>query len=328
MIPSKLKRGDQARIITPSRSIKVPFITQEIIDLAKNRLKSLGLEITFGKHIAERNFLDSSSVESRVEDLTRAFVDKDVHAVQTVIGGFNSRELLPHLDFEIIRKNPKILVGYSDITTLSNAFYAKTGLVTYNGPHFFDFGEKQGFDYTLDYFKKCLFSSDPFDVLASEKWSNDRWGASQDNRNFLPNQGHVVVNRGETRGKILGGNLVTLCGINGSEYFPEIGKDTILFLEEDAGQDLHTFNANLDSLILRPDFQNVVGLVFGRFEARSGITAKTVVEVVRYHQELDDLPVICDVDFGHTSPKITFPIGGSCRIVADLDKPRLTILEH
>jgi muramoyltetrapeptide carboxypeptidase len=328
LIAPKLKQGDKIRIVTPSRSIKLPFITSEIIELAEKRLKSLGLDPSYGKHVEERNLLDSSSVESRVEDLTQAFASKDIRMIQTVIGGFNSRELLPHMDYELIGKNPKILLGYSDITTLSNAFYARTGLVTYNGPHFFDFGEKQGFNYTLEYFKKCLFSNDPIDVMPSKQWSNDRWGASQDKRNFIENEGYVVASRGESRGRIIGGNLVTLVGLNGSPFFPTLEKDTVLFLEDDSSQNLHTFNGNLDSLMLRPDFENVVGLVIGRFEIGSGIRMQQLVEVLRYHRELEDIPIICGVDFGRTTPKITFPIGGKCRLVADPSKPAITVIEH
>jgi muramoyltetrapeptide carboxypeptidase LdcA involved in peptidoglycan recycling len=328
LIAAKLKPGDNVRIVTPARSIKLPFITKEIVQLAESRLKSIGLVPSYGKHVEEMNVIDSSSIKSRVEDLTEAFLNHDIRMIQTVIGGYNSRELLPHLDYDLIRKNPKILCGYSDITTLANAFYAKTGLVTYIGPHFFDFGEKQGFDYTLDYFKKCLFNKDPFDVLPSEKWSNDRWGAMQDRRNFIPNDGLIIVNRGEAKGRIIGGNLVTLVGVNGSEYFPTLQKDTILFLEEDGRQDLHTFNGNLDSLMLRADFENVVGLVIGRFTNESRITTENLIEVLKSHQVLDRIPIICGLDFGHTTPKITFPIGGTCRLVADQDKPAITIIEH
>jgi muramoyltetrapeptide carboxypeptidase len=328
LIPSKLKQGSRVRVVAPARSIKLPFITSEIVEQAEKRLRSIGLDPSFGKHVNEINFLDSSSISSRVEDLHDAFSNPDVAMIQTVIGGYNSRELLPFLDYELIRNNPKILVGYSDITALANAIYAKTGLVTYSGPHFFSFGEKQGFDHTLEYFKKCVFESNQFDVLPSEKWSDDRWGASQDQRNFSKNEGYAVVNKGEAKGRIIGGNLVTLTGINGSLYFPYLETGTVLFLEEDHSQNLHTFNANLDSLMLRPDFDNVVGMVFGRFESGSGITVQKLMEVLRYHDELDDIPIICGADFGHTTPLITFPIGGTCKLVADSEKPSLSVLEH
>ncbi len=233
--------------------------------------------------------MDSSEIESRVEDLNQAFANTDISMIQTVIGGFNSGELLQHLNYDLIRRNPKVLVGYSDITSLANAIYAKTGLVTYSGPHFFDFGEKQGFEYTMEYFRKCLFSSDPFDVLPSEKWSNDRWGLAQDQRTFFPNEGLIIANKGEAKGRIIGGNLVTLTSINGSPFFPPLKRDTVLFLEEDRGEDLYTFNRNLNSLILRPDFQNVVGIVIGRFEQESGITTQKLLEVLKYHRELNGI---------------------------------------
>jgi muramoyltetrapeptide carboxypeptidase LdcA involved in peptidoglycan recycling len=328
LIAPKLKRGDRVRIVTPSRSIKLPFITPEIIELAENRLRELGLHPSYGDHIDERNFLDSSAVESRVEDLNEAFANADIRMVQSVIGGFNAGELLPHLDYGLIRRNPKVLVGYSDITALANAIYAKTGLVTYTGPHFFDFGEKQGFDYTMEYFRKCLFSSDPFEVLPSEKWSSDRWGLAQDKRNFYSNEGYVVVSKGEAEGSIIGGNLVTLASINGSPFFPPLKRDTLLFLEEDRGEDLRTFNRNLNCLMLRPDFQNVVGIVIGRFEPESGINTQKLLEVLKYHQKLKAIPIIYGVDFGHTTPKITFPVGGTCRLVADAGRPVIRIIEH
>ena len=328
MIAAKLRSGDRIRIVTPSRSVKLPFITSDIIGLAENRLRELGLHSSYGKHTDERNFLDSSEIESRVEDLNQAFANTDISMIQTVIGGFNSGELLQHLNYDLIRRNPKVLVGYSDITSLANAIYAKTGLVTYSGPHFFDFGEKQGFEYTMEYFRKCLFSSDPFDVLPSEKWSNDRWGLAQDQRTFFPNEGLIIANKGEAKGRIIGGNLVTLTSINGSPFFPPLKRDTVLFLEEDRGEDLYTFNRNLNSLILRPDFQNVVGIVIGRFEQESGITTQRLLEVLKYHRELNGIPIIYGVDFGHTTPKITFPIGGTCRLVADPNKPALAIIEH
>ncbi|HVH15675.1 MAG TPA: LD-carboxypeptidase [Candidatus Angelobacter sp.] len=94
MIAPKLKPGDRIRIVTPSRSIKLPFITREIIELAENRLKSLGLVSSYGKHIDETNFLDSSSIDNRVKDLPDAFASHDICMIQTVIGGFNSGELL------------------------------------------------------------------------------------------------------------------------------------------------------------------------------------------------------------------------------------------
>jgi muramoyltetrapeptide carboxypeptidase len=115
----------------------------------------MGLELTYGDHVDERDVFDSSSIESRVVDLHAAFAESDVAAILTVIGGFNSNELLPHLDWDLIAANPKIFCGYSDITALQNAMVARTGLVTYSGPHWSTFGMRDYFDQTLEWFQRA-----------------------------------------------------------------------------------------------------------------------------------------------------------------------------
>lgn len=327
IFPPKLKRGDEARVVTPARSIKLPFITQEVQQLAAERLEGIGLKVTFGNHVGAKNHFSSSSVEDRVSDLNQAFQDSSVKMVLSVIGGFNSSETLPFLDYEKIRKNPKILCGYSDITALSNGIFAKTSLVTYSGPHFFEFGNQKGFEYTGDYFKKCLFSDEPFQVVPSTSWSNDRWANNQTARTFTPNEGPFTISKGKARGTILGGSLVTFQGLAGTPFFPGFA-NTILFLEEDDGEDLFTFNRNLTSLTLRSDFTEVRGIGIGRFQPESKISRLDLVEVVKNNRALQAIPIIGGLDFGHTTPKITFPIGGTCEILAEGDSPTVTIEKH
>jgi len=175
--PEKLKAGDEVRIIAPSRSMSI--ISEESREIANKRFADLDLKLSFGKHIEENDEFVSSSIQSRVEDIHDAFADKNVKAVLTVIGGFNSNQLLRYLDWDLIKNNPKILCGFSDITALNNAILAKTGLVSYSGPHYSTFGQKLYSDYTLDYFKKCLFSEDAFVIEQSEQWSDDAWYKNQ-----------------------------------------------------------------------------------------------------------------------------------------------------
>jgi muramoyltetrapeptide carboxypeptidase LdcA involved in peptidoglycan recycling len=327
IFPEKLERGDEVRVVTPARSIKLPFITQEVQQLAAERLAAMGLKVTFGNHVGALNHFNSSSVEDRVSDLNQAFQDSSVKIILSVIGGFNSNETLPYLDYEKIRKNPKILCGYSDITALSNGIFAKTSLVTYSGPHFFDFGDRKGFDYTGDYFRKCLFSNEPFQVVPSTSWSNDRWANDQATRTFTPNEGPFTISKGEARGTILGGNLVTFQKLSGTPYSPGFA-NTVLFLEEDNGEDLFTFNGNLTALTLRSDFTEVRGIVIGRFQPESKISRLDLVEVVKNNRALQRIPIIGGLDFGHTAPKITFPVGGTCEIRAEGDSPTLIIEKH
>ncbi len=328
MIPPKLKHGDGVKVVAPSNSLKSEtWITKEIQKIALDRLEKMGLKVSFGKHINESNEFGSSSIKSRVEDLHDAFKDPSIKMIITITGGFNSNEILPYLDYNLIKRNPKILCGFSDITALQNAIYAKTGLVTYSGPHFFGFGEKKGFDYTLEYFKKCLSESGPFEIKPSEKWSNDHWGNDQDNRNFVKNSGYFGINEGIAEGIIIGANCVTFHALSGTPFIPSF-KNTILFIEDDYEENILNFNRTLVSLTQNPEFSKVKGIVFGRFEEKSKIGEKELRSVVNNNEALKKIPIIGGVDFGHTTPQITFPIGGKARFEVKNNKVKLEVLEH
>ncbi len=324
----KLKAGDVVRVIAPARSLSMRWINnEEMKTIANRRFADLGLELTFGEHIYEIDDFNSSSITSRLDDLHAAFTDEQVKMIITVIGGFNSNQLLKYIDYDLITKNPKILCGYSDITALANAIFAKTGLVTYSGPHYFSFGDKQGFEYTLDYFRKCFLSNDPFELSPSAKWSNDRWIDSQDNRSFNENEGHWIINPGFSKGTIIGGNQCTLNLLQGTEYMPNIS-DSILFLEDDYEAHVATFDRDLQSIIHQPNFTNVKGIVIGRFQPESEMTRDLLAQIIKSKNELNSLPVVANVDFGHTTPQITFPIGGECEIELTSSKSKITISKH
>ena len=321
MIPSKLKKGDEIRIIAPSRTMKL--ISEEGKKLAEEKLKSLGFKVTYGKNIYESDEFDSSSIKSRVDDLHDAFQDKNVKAILTVIGGFNSNQILRYLDYNLIKKNPKIICGYSDITALNNAIYKKTGLVTYSGPHFSSFGMKKGFDYSLDYFKKCLIEEKEFEIKASKEWSDDKWYLDQEKREFMKNNGFLVINEGKAEGEIIGANLCTFNLLQGTEYMPNF-KNNILFIEDDYESKPHHFDRDLQSLIHLPDFNQIKGIVIGRFQKASEMTNEKLIKIIKTKKELNNIPVIANLDFGHTTPIFTFPIGGKVSISSN----EIKVLEH
>jgi len=323
--PKKLRSGDKICVIAPARSLAI--ISEDCRQIADERLTQMGLEIVFSQHAEESNELLSSSIKSRVEDLHTAFADAQIKAILTVIGGFNSNQLLQYIDWDLIKKNPKIFCGFSDITVLNNAIFAKTGLVTYSGPHYSTFGQKLYFDYTLEYFRKCLFSSAPFDILPSKSWSDDVWYKDQNNRDLIVNKGWVIINEGKAEGAILGANLGTFNLLQGTEFMPQF-EGTILFLEECAPAKAWDFDRELQSLIHRSDFSQVNGLVLGRFQKTSKITDKQLFDIVKTKKELDNLPIIANVDFGHTDPKITFPIGGTAKVITHSHDPKITISKH
>lgn len=326
--PEKLKAGDEVRIIAPSRSMSI--ISKESREIANKRFADLGLKLSFGKHIEESDDFVSSSIKSRVEDIHEAFADKNVKAVLTVIGGFNANQLLRYLDWDLIKNNPKILCGFSDITALNNAILTKTGLVSYSGPHYSTFGQELYFDYTLEYFKKCLMSDDSFEIEPSDNWSDDAWYKNQKERNLIKNDGFLIINEGKASGMILGANLCTFNLLQGTEYFPDL-KDSILFVEEDGmpGELSRVeFDRNLQSLIHQPGFENVKGIVIGRFQKASKLPDDILVKIIKTKKELENLPVIANVDFGHTDPKITFPVGGEVNLDVKDGKIKLEILKH
>jgi muramoyltetrapeptide carboxypeptidase LdcA involved in peptidoglycan recycling len=325
VFPTKLKSGDEVRVIAPARSLAI--ISEEVRRIANDRFSALGLKLSFGKHVEKKDDFASSSIESRIEDLHDAFRDKNVKAIITVIGGFNSNQLLRYLDWGLIRSNPKIFCGYSDITALNNAIFAKTGLVSYSGPYYSTFGQESYFDYTLEYFEKCLFSENPFEILPSREWSDDTWYEDQKKRNLIKNNGFFVVNEGAAFGTVVGANLCTFNLLQGTEYFPML-KNSVLFMEDDEESSPYTFDRSLQSLIHLPGFEGVRGIVIGRFQKASKMADDILTAIIKTKKELDNLPIIANVDFGHTDPKITFPIGGEVSLTVKDGRVKLKLRKH
>ena len=325
IFPAKLKKGDKVRVIAPVQSMAI--ITEESRSIATKRFKELGLELSFGKHIEEIDEFVSTSIESRIEDLHDAYRYPEIKAIFTVIGGFNSNQLFRYIDWDLIKNNPKIFCGFSDVTALNNAIYAKTGLVTYSGTHYSTFGQKLYFDYTLDYVKKCLFDDNSFKILPSSAWTDDRWWEDQEDRKPISNPGWLMINEGKAEGTILGANLCTFNLLQGTEYFPNL-ENSILFLEDDGESQLPNFDRDLQSVIHQPGFGGVRGIVIGRFQKITQMTDEKLIKIIKTKKELNNIPVIANVDFGHTSPMITYPIGGVAKISSSKKDSEIEILEN
>ncbi len=315
IVPEKLVAGDEVRIVAPARGLKL--IGQDSRVQALKIFAEMGLKVTFGKNTTDENFdmMGSSSIEKRIADIHEAFADPKVKAVFTVIGGSNSNQLLPYLDYELIRNNPKIFCGFSDITALLNAIYAQTGLVTFSGPHFSSLGMIKGCEYTIENLKKMIIGEGKNEIKPSPEWSDDLWFLDQEKRSFIKNEGWWVIRSGSAEGKIIGGNLGTFDLLLGTPYRPVFEADTILFIEDcfTSGGDAGAFERNLQALMYQEDFKNVRALVIGRFQKASEVSREKL-EFILDKPQLKNLPIIANVDFGHTTPLLTLPIGGSARI--------------
>lgn len=298
MIPNKLEYGDEIRVIAPSRSLSK--VREDIYDRALDYLTSQGFNVTFSKNCRECDEFNSSSIQSRVDDIHEAFADKNVKMIITCIGGFNVNQILPYLNYDLIKENPKILCGYSDITALLNAIYAKTGLVTYHGPHFSTFGFDIEANYTQSAFFDCVMGSGECTIRPSK--TSDEYS---------------VIQKGICSGNIVGGNLCTLNLLQGTPYMPDLN-EKILFIEDDnimGEYFIYEFDRNLQSLLQLPGADTIKGIVFGRFDISCELDEETLIKIIK-DKVPENIPVIFGVDFGHVFPMLTFPIGGKVRIFA------------
>lgn len=294
-------------------------------ELINQRFEELGLRLSFGDHVDERDDFDSSTITSRVEDLHAAFADPNVNAVLTVIGGFNSNEILPYLDWDLIAANPKIFCGFSDITALQNAILARTGLITYTGPHWSSFGMRDHFEQTLAWFVQALFGDSTIEVQPARSWTDDLWFIDQVDRHPLPNAGWWPLRPGDAIGRLVGGNLCTFNLLQGGDYRPTL--DGAMLLVEDDDRSLPTdFARDLTSLLQVPDAASLAGLIIGRFQRRSGMTRELLQEILSRQPALDRVPVLANVDVGHTSPILTLPIGGTAELRTSHHHSSLRIL--
>ena len=325
MIPAKLMPGDEVRVVSPSSGLG--FISEKLRAVSEARLEALGLRVSYGGAGAVLDRFDSSPAGERVSELHEAFADGGVRGMLTIIGGYNSNQLLGRLDYDLIRENPKVLCGFSDITALATAIHAKTGLVAYSGPHFSTFSMERGLGYTLDHFERCLMRDGPYVVEPADHWSDDPWYLDQENRDFVPNPGYEVLNEGEAGGRMLGGNLGTLALLSGTSYMPDLD-GAVLLLEDDEEIQPHHFDRTLQSLIHQPGFEDVRGIVFGRFQRASNMDLETLKEIVGAKPELDRLPIVANASFGHTTPAFSFPIGGSGTLRAHVGDVELRIETH
>ena len=309
MIAQKLKQGDEIRVIAPSRSLAAVWV--EKYEKALAYLESQGFKVSFSKHSREMDEWNSSSIQSRVDDIHKAFLDDKVKAILTAIGGFNVNQILEHIDYDIIRQHPKILCGYSDITALLHAVYAKTGLVSYHGAHFSTFGFDLEAEYTQKAFFDCVMNNDNITIHPSQAAKK-----------------YTIIQQGTCEGTIIGGNLCTLNLLQGTQFMPQTD-DVVLFLEDNnimGDYFKYEFNRNFQSLLQAFGTEKIKGVVFGRFDDSCKMSADVIKSIIA-DKLPKDIPVVYGADFGHVFPMITFPIGGKVRVEA-FDDPVIEIITH
>ena len=307
----KLKKGDHIRVVSPSSSIQ-SIGGFEANLAAKERLEELGFHVSFSSNYFEHDLFDSASITSRVEDLHEAFADESVDAILATIGGYNSNELLPYLDYDLMAQNPKIFCGYSDTTALLNAIYTKTGIQTYMGPSYSSFKMEAGQDYQTEAWLKAVMQDD-YDLVPSKEWSSDPWYDPTKPRHFMPTE-WKVYNAGSALGTIIGGNLSTFSLLRGTPYAPQ-AENYILFVEEAEGYPPEHFLRELAALLQA--YPSPQAVIIGRFPKECEMTEEILLAILDKHPLLKNIPVLYDVDFAHTQPLFTITIGAQAALDTD-----------
>lgn len=322
MLPPKLKEGDHVRVIAPAHSFAESF-NQELRKNAEEGLSRLGLTVSYGKYVDEQGDFKTASVEHRLEDLHEAFADPKVQVIIPARGGSTSNQLLKYVDYNLIKKNPKTLCGLSDITALSYAITAKTGLVTYYGPHYTTLGASKIIDYSYESMKNTFFSAAGFTVHPSQFYCDSDW-----DREVIVNEGFWTINEGEAEGRCMGGNFLTTNFMLGNGYVPDI-KNAILFMEENHIIDFRGVQNEIQAILNQPGSEKIRGLIIGRFQKETGMTRELLTKMIKSKKELEHVPVIGNVDFGHTVPVLTLPVCGKLKFKAGKNGDvKIEITEH
>lgn len=283
---------------------------------ALNSLKSLGFSYKEGKYLKTKTGFTAGTAKQRAEDINNMFADPQVEAILCVNGGSMSSEVLEFIDYEIIKKNPKPFVGYSDVTSILSGINAKTGLITFHGPMLIpQFGEvPQILDFSFKSFNQVLRGINEFELRSSKEWTDEfldgKKGEDVRPRKTKINDTYQIIRKGEAKGNIIVGNLRILCSLLGTPYFPSM--DNIILFLEDLNLNTAEFKRNMIHLHHAGIMKKVKAVVVGRLlmcKEKDGISVEQILKEV-----VKEGPIIIGADFGHTDPMLTIPFGAKCRI--------------
>ncbi|MFH1456942.1 MAG: S66 peptidase family protein [Patescibacteria group bacterium] len=280
-------------------------------------LKSKGFEIYESENVRRRIGHTAGSIEERVSALHNLLKDNSIDILMAYWGGANTNQLLPHLDYNLFKEKNKKIIGFSDTSALLLAVNKLAGITTYLGPAGISFDKPEPFEYTFDYFKRFLVDEEENILIKdSSEYADDLYFLRQDSdhRIIQKNTGRKIFRHGKTEGIAIASNLQTLLVLAGTLYFPNL-KDKILFIEEDENTDtamIHRFFTHLSQTI---NLNILKGICIGRFMYQSGFSEKDSQEMI-FQDVFDNLniPIIYNLNFGHSDPLFTIPIGERVRI--------------
>lgn len=288
---------------------------------AQRFLEDKGFRLQAGELTQKSDGYRSGTIQARAEEFNQLLRDPQVRCVMSTIGGMNSNSLLPYIDYEAIKADPKIIIGYSDTTALLMGIYAKTGLITFYGPALVaSFGEFPPLvDTTWNAFSALLVTppSLPFTYTLPDVWSDEKlnWDTLAPERpKQLYDNDCRFIGSGTVSGRVIGGNLNTLSGIWGSPYMPDIVEGDILFIE-DSLKDIASVERSFSLLKINGVFDRISAVLLGKHEGFNDLnTGRRPLDVLNEVLHGQRIPIVDGFDCCHTHPMLTLPIGSQIQI--------------
>ncbi len=290
--PKRLKKGDTIGLITPGSPV-----SEEKLSKAVNNLETLGFRVHHTKNILAKKGYLAGTDEQRLADLHFMFENPKIDGIWCIRGGYGCTRLLPEIDYDLIRNNPKALIGYSDVTALLQAVFLKTGLIGFHGP----VAASELTEYTIKHFQAVLMEPEiPLHIRIAPE--NDE----KDNPAFQTK----IITPGKASGRIAGGNLALLAALAGTKYQLD-AKDKIVLLE-DIGEQPYRIDRMLTQLLQSCRLAEAAGIALGVFddcEAKLGTDSLSLMETFEDRLGNLGIPVVYGLSFGHINHQFTFPIG-------------------
>ncbi|WP_029037169.1 S66 peptidase family protein [Salinimicrobium xinjiangense] len=307
IIPKRLKAGDTIGIVSPAGAI----YESEPYEIAVESMEAFGLKVKLGEHVRKRYGHLAGSDYERAQEFNKMFRDPEIEGIICLRGGSGAARILNLVDYNAIRKNPKVFIGYSDITALHLAIYKRTGLVTFHGP----LATSNWNSFAVNHLKSLIFEAEAV-----------RYQNPSDKGGLLTQTKHRIrtITPGRVSGELLGGNLSVLTGIMGTPFFPSNWKNKILYLE-DVGEKIYAVDRMMSQLELGGVLKEINGFIFGKCTdcdpaGSSGYGSLTLEEVIDHYIKPLKIPAFSGAMIGHISENVTIPNG----IPAEMDAEKGT----
>jgi muramoyltetrapeptide carboxypeptidase LdcA involved in peptidoglycan recycling len=326
MKPKKLQPGDRVATVSPSwGGAGDPGLRWRYEQGVKRLEEVFGLDVIPMPNSLKGSDYLYQNPQARAEDLMTAFKDESIKGIFANIGGEDSIRLLPYIDFDVIRENPKVFMGYSDVT-VSHLFCHKAGVSSFYGPAILtDFAENVEMDpYTIEMVKRTLFSNERIgEIQPAQAWTSERLEWIEENKNIRrtmqENQGYELLQgSGIARGHLIGGCIEVLEFAKGTELWPDkrCWNDSVLFFETSEDKpDPNLIKYWLRNYAVQGILQEANGLIFAKPQDETYYNEyKQVIQTVMKEFQLEDLPILYNLNFGHTEPKFILPYGAMAEI--------------